>query len=457
MEKEVLASKMTGDAVHDFKKQVVKISWPIFVEFALFALLGSIDIFMLGKYSDNAVAAVGVVNQVMNMVILVFQIITSGTMIICSQYIGANKKDKDMHNIIGTSIIVNIILGIVLSLIMFIFGRAILNALDIAEELMPSAISYMKIVGGLIFVQALISTFDAVIRSFGFTKQCMYISIIMNIVNIAVNYTLIYGNFGAPELGVSGAAIGTVVSRIIATIIAGYFLFSKVIKNFKIKYLIHPNGKEFMKVLTIGLPSAGESIAYNIAKLMCTVILNNISVTAVTTNSYINNIIMYIYLFACSLGQGTAILVGRLVGKGKEKEAYKLCFASLKKGFIASIILATVVALSGKYIFGIFTTSEEIISLGVKILFMNILLETGRTFNVIIINCLRAAGDVRFPVYVGVVSMWSIGVGLAYILAIPLGFGFVGMWFALALDEWVRGIIMYFRWKSNKWHGKAVI
>lgn len=439
------------------EENLFKITWPIFVESLLFMLLGSVDIFMLGKYSDDAVGAVGVVNQIINMLNLLFGIITSGTTIICSQYIGAKKKDEDIIRLVGTSLIVNIFIGIIISLILFLFSGFILRAMNVPKEFMLYSTQFIEIVGGFIVIQAIIMTFTSVIRSFGFTKICMYTTLIMNIINIMLNYILIFGNFGAPSLGVQGSAISTTISKIIGTIFLGYFLFKKILPKFSFKYLKEFPKQDLKKILLMGVPAAGENISYSLAKLVTTVILTYISIAAVTTNSYINNICVFIFVYSLSIAQGTSILVGRLIGRRKNEEAYKLCFSSLKKAFVVSTILGIIVALFGRNIFGIFTNNEDILSLGASVLFVNAFLEPGRTFNLVIINCLRASGDVRFPVYVGICSMWTVGVGLAYILSITLGLGMAGMWIALALDEWVRGIIMYSRWKSREWYGKAVV
>ena len=454
---EISKSQKIESVENNISKRLFKITWPIFIESILFMLLGSIDVFMLGRYSDNAVAAVGVVNQVIGMVNLVFGIITAGTTIICSQYIGAKSKKEDIIKLVGTSLMINVFLGLVLSIVTVIFATPILNAMNIAPELMDYSISYMKIVGGFIVIQALAMNFSAIIRSFGYTKISMYATFAMNIINLVLNYVLIYGNIGAPELGVAGAATATVISKIVGTVFIGYFLFKYVVKGFSFKYFKEFPKKEFKNIIKIGAPAAGEQMSYSMAKLVGTVILTYISVEALTVNTYINNIAMFIYIFSVAIGQGTAILVGQLVGKGDNDNAYKLCFNSLKKAFLASTVMAIIVALCGRNIFGFFSDNEAVITLGISVLIVNSFLEPGRTFNVVIINSLRAAGDVKFPVYVGIVSMWVIGVGLAYVLSIPLGFGIPGMWVALALDEWGRGIIMYFRWKSRKWCGKALV
>lgn len=457
MGKAILKSEMTEKSTINIEKKLFKLTWPLFIESVLFMLLGTLDTFMLARYSDNAVGAVGYVNQVITMVTLIFQIITSGTMIICSQYIGAKVKRENIIRLAGTSMVVNLLVGIIFSSVLFIFSSSILSFMNVPNVQLLYAKQYMMIVGGGIVIQAIFLTFDAILRAYGHTKFCMTVAFIMNIINVILNYTLIFGNFNAPKLGVSGAAIATTTSKFICCIISGTYLFKKVLNDFSLKYFNKFPKEELKKILLIGTPSAGESISYQGAKLVGTAILTCVSTVALNTNVYINTVCSYIYIFAVSVGQGTAILVGRMAGAEDYKTASKLCMRSLKKAFVVSTIMGIFVALMGKNILGFLSSDNKVIELGVTVLFVNILLEPGRTFNVVIINSLRAAGDVRFPVYVGIVSMWIIGVGLAYILCIPLGFGLPGMWFALALDEWVRGIIMYFRWKSKKWYGKTVV
>lgn len=439
------------------EENLFKITWPIFVEMLLLMLLGSMDIFMLGKYSDDAVGAVGIVNQIINMLNLLFVIITSGTTIICSQYIGAKKKDEDIMGLVGTSLVINLCFGGIISLIILLFSKYILQWMNVAPEFMTYSSQYIKIVGGFMIVQAITTTFTSVTRAFGFTSICMYTTFVMNIFNMILNYILIFGKFGAPSLGVQGSATATTISKVFGTIFLGYYLFKRILPNFSSKYLRKIDKKEVKNILHMGVPSAGENISYSVAKLVTTVILTHISIAAVTTNSYINNICIFIFVFSVAIAQGSSILVGRLVGRGKTEDAYHLCFSSLKKAFVVSTILGILVAALGRNIFGIFTSNEEILALGAAVLFVNAFLEPGRTFNLVIINCLRACGDVRFPVFVGVCSMWTIGVGLAYVFSITFNLGMPGMWIALAMDEWVRGLIMYFRWRSKKWNGKAIV
>lgn len=438
------------------KTTLFSITWPILVETFLFMLLGTIDIYMLSQYSDNAAGAVGIANQVVGTCGLLFAIITSGTSIICAQYIGVNKPNADKNKLVSAALQINTITGIVMSFVMVMFTEQLLGFMNIDPLLLDDATSYMHIVGGFVFGQAIANTFTAVLRSHGKTEVCLFITIIMNILNITMNYLFIFGAGPIPSMGVKGAAISTSVSRGIAIIALGFILFRTVIKEFKITYLLSFHMEEVKKILRLGIPSAGETISYHGARLFITKIISTIGVVAVNANTYISTITNYNYLFAVSIAQGTAIMVGWKIGAGEKKEAYKLCLNSFKKGLIASLIFTFICILGGKYILGLFTKNEEIIALGVVIFIIDIINETGRCANLVIINSLRAAGDVKFPVFAGVFSMWGISVLLSYVFGIVLGWGFPGVWLAMGLDELIRGIIMYVRWKGRRWERHSI-
>lgn len=435
----------------DKKTTLFSLTWPILIESFFFMLLGSVDIFMLSQYSDNSVGAVGVVNQVVGMSGLIFSIITSGTAIICAQYIGAKKTNEEQNRLVAAALQVNALMGIIMSVIMFAFARPLLNFMKLDEKLMEDGMAYMTIVGGFVFVQAIVNTFSAVLRSHGKTKICMTVTLVMNVLNIGMNYLLIFGVGPIPRMGVKGAAISTTVSKIVALIALGIIMFHTVVKNFKLMDLFKFRILEIKKILSLGIPSAGETIAYNVARLMITRILTSIGTAAVIANSYISTITNYNYLFAVAIAQGTAIIIGWKIGAGKKEEAYKLCLSSFWKGLIVSMGITISCIVFGKYILGWFTDDTTIIKLGMTVFIIDIINEAGRCANLVIINGLRASGDVKFPVCAGVFSMWGVGVLLSYVFGIVLDWGFPGVWLAMGLDEVVRGVTMYIRWKTKKW------
>ena len=208
----------------------------------------------------------------------------------------------------------------------------------------------------------------------------------------------------------------------------------------------------------IGLPTAGENISYNIAQLILLMFVNTLSVTAVNTRIYANILGNFAYLFSISAAMATAIVVGHLVGAGENDTAYQKVLDTLKKAMIISIIIAVINYFIAPVTFGIFSNNNQaVMILGQKIMFICIFLEIGRCTNLVVINSMKSAGDIRFPTFLGMASMWGISVLFGYIFGIHMGYGLEGIWVAMALDEIVRGIIVFIRWIRGSWRGKKIV
>lgn len=440
----------------NLSRQLSSLAGPIFIETLLVMMLGAVDTFMLSRYSDNSVAAVGVVNQLMNLVFLLFEVISIGTSILCSQYIGAGRRDKVIQ-VVGISLIFNLFSGMLLSLGLYSFAGSLLQMMGLRPDLMSDGLPYMKIVGGFAFLQAISLSLSASLRSADKAKYPMYVSMVVNVLNIIGNYSLIFGKFGMPALGVEGAAISTSLCRFVSVVLLFVILFKKHIPSFP-KELFSPfPWIELKNLLKIGIPSAGEHFSYSLSQVVITYFINMISNQALATRSYIVNIVMFTYIFALSIAQGGAILVGHLVGMKKINAAYTIGKRIMRLGTATSVTLALLTAIFGKHILGMLTSDPWIISTGATILWVEVLLENGRALNFFGVNSLRSAGDIYFPVLVGIVVMWGVQVVGSYLLGISLGWGLVAMWIVFALDENIRGFIFIRRWNSFKWVGKGFL
>ena len=437
-------------------RQLASLAGPILIETLLVMTLGAVDTFMLSRYSDNSVAAVGVVNQLMNLVFLLFEVISLGTSILCSQYIGAGRRDKVVQ-VVGISLMFNLLSGVILSSCLYIFADDMLLLMGLRPDLMSEGLPYMKIVGGFAFFQAISLSLSASLRSADKAKYPMYVSIVVNILNIIGNYTLIFGKFGMPALGVEGAAISTSVCRFVSVVILFVVLFKKHIPSFPKELFTPFPWIELKNLLKIGIPSAGEHFSYSLSQVVITYFINMISNQALATRSYVVNIVMFTYIFALSIAQGGAILIGHLVGMKKIKAAHAIGKRVMRLGVAMSVSLSLVTAIFGRHILGMLTTDPWIISTGATILWIEILLENGRALNFFGVNSLRSAGDIYFPVLVGIVVMWGVQVVGSYVLGISLGWGLIAMWAVFALDENIRGFIFLRRWNSFKWVGKSFV
>lgn len=438
------------------KRQLKVLTIPVFIEMALVMMLGAVDTVMLSRYSDNSVAAVGLDNQLISLVFLVYQFFSMGAAILCAQYIGAGLK-KRLVQVVGMALVVNLIVGFGVSALLFFYAEELLKLMGLRPELMGDGLIYLQVTGALSFFQALSLTFSASLRSADKVVYPMVVTGIVNVINILGNYALIFGHWGFPQLGVEGAAISTATCRAIAMILLCVIHFKVHIPRFPMKYFRPMPWQELKNLLHIGIPAMSENISYCLSQVVITYFINEISNEALAARTYCHNMIMFVYLFCLSITQGGDILVGHLVGQQRHQAAYVLGNYFFRWSMIITLTGSIMLAITGENILSAFTDNEEIIKMGVWVLFVDIFLEVGRTSNIFAGSTLRATGDVVYPFVIGVIFQWSVAVGVSYVIGIPLGFGLVGMWIGFALDENIRGVILMHRWRSGKWRTKGFV
>ena len=181
-------------------------------------MLGAVDTIMLSQYSDESVAAVGVVNQIVMLAFLIFEVINIGTSVLCSQYLGA-KMQKNMVQVVGVALLFNLVIGLLISAILYSGATTLLGWMGLRPELLKYGIGYMQIVGAFAFFQAISFTISASLRSADKAIYPMMVTVLVNIMNIIGNYSLIFGKLGMPALGAEGAAISTSVARGVSMVV----------------------------------------------------------------------------------------------------------------------------------------------------------------------------------------------------------------------------------------------
>ena len=201
----------------------------------------------------------------------------------------------------------------------------------------------------------------------------------------------------------------------------------------------------------IGLPGAAENIAYHLAYMVSVAVAGLLGAQALATHAYAEQVIYLVLLFGLVTGLSVEIVVGHLVGAGQLKQAHRLVRRALARGLAVSVVVAVLAALTGPWTMRLFTQDPQIIAVATTLLWWTVLVEPGRTFNLVVINALRAAGDARYPVAAGAASMAVVLAGGSWVLGVEMGLGLVGVWIAYAADEWLRGLLMWRRWQRLAW------
>lgn len=449
-------NKHANVRVIDETTPLLVVAGPMFIELFLNILLNNIDTIMLSRYSENSVGAVGNANQVMMLVIIMLNIIATATSVIVAQYLGAGEHKK-MNMIYSLAFGVNLVFGVVLSAGLILGRDFLTNMLNVSAEMKADSMLYIEIVGGAIFLQACYNVMLQILRCNGYPKVGMYVSIIINLINIGGNYLFLYGPLKFLNLGVAGVAISTVFARLVAVTIAVTYFYIKKVGRFSLKELSPFPGYMLMDMVKIGLPSAGENFCYSLYQLVLLSFINRLGNDSVNARSYCNSLISFAMCFSNSCAMATQIIVGRLIGAKKEEEAGKRVFATLKISLPITVILASVNCFLSPYSLRLFTDNSNIIRLGFYIMLVDIFLEMGRCLNMTLVSSLKASGDYLFPFLIGLVTMWLLGAGLGYTFGMALGIGVAGIYMGTASDECIRGLIVAARWKSGAWKGKSIV
>lgn len=445
-----------GDKTSTINLSLFAITWPIFIESALQMFLRTADTFMLSRVSDSAVAAVGVANQIIMFAFLLFNFVAVGSAVVITQFLGAKKHDE-IGKLVATSISLNLLFGLFISLIMIFFSDHLLMMFDLDESLFTLAKTYLVIAGGSLFIQAMMVTVTAIIQSHGYTRETMFVAIGINIIHIIGNYLLIYGAFGFPKLGVTGVAISTVISICIGLVANLLVLTKRVNVQLHLKNLLRWKQEHVSKILKIGIPASASNLSYSANQIVTTAFIVSLGAEMLSTRIYTQNIMFFIMILAISLGRGVQIIVGHLIGAGENDEAYKQTFLNLKRSMLITICAVSIICLFRGPLLSLFTNDPEIISLGSMLLVLGFLLEPGRNFNILIEKSLQATGDARFTMSVSIIVIWCFSVPMTYLLGIYFGYGLIGIWVAFILDEWIRGLILCIRWKSRAWENKSLV
>jgi putative MATE family efflux protein len=424
------------------------LAWPIFLEMFLQFFLGTADTLMVSHISDDAVAVVGISNQLFGAVMILFSAIASGAGILVAQKLGA-RKDGEARIIGIMGLNVSIAIGIVLSLILYLRAEPIARLLQIDEALVPLATTYISIVGAGIVLLAAMSALGTVIRNTGNTRGPMYISLGMNVFHVLLNYAFIFGAFGFPEWGLTGVAISTVVSRLLGTLILLALYRNAFLLRIEWKDLISFNKTLFRDVIKLSWPLGVTMSSWCLTQLVIFSFIAMLGTKELSARTYMNTMESFCFLVGYSFALAGQIRIAHLFGSGEKEAAYRCAYQALWVGMAIVCLNSVLLYAFGKPVFSMFTDDTQILNMGISLLALNLLLQPAKMLNMALGNALTAVGDTRYVMMTGLVSMWLIATGLSYYLGIGLEWGLYGIYAAMILDESVRGTLVLLRWRSK--------
>lgn len=434
----------------DRKFTLWALAWPIFIEVFLQTLLGTVDTLMVSEVSDDAVAVVGFSNQLFNALMTLFITVASGAGILIAQRIGA-KREEEARTIAIMSVTVSGAIGLAISAVLYLWPQAIARVLQMPDNLMPLADTYISIAGGGMVLTAVMAAFSTAIRNTGNTKGPMFVIIGVNIVHVVMNYGFIYGELGFPQWGLTGVAVSTLASRIFASAVLLVMFLYAFGRKITLPEFLRFDRKLFGEVIRIGWPLGVNMSCWVFTQLLIYTFIAMLGAAELAARTYMNTLESFCFMLGYSFALALQIQVAHLFGASRTREAYQATFRAMRIGLVVVTVNAFVIYMMGSWLLGQFTDDAEIIAIGVTLLGMNLLLQPGKMINMALGNALNAVGDTRFVMYISLGSMWAIAAGCSYLTGISLGWGLVGIYGCMIADEYLRGLLSWRRWRSRAW------
>ncbi len=432
------------------RPRLIAITWPLLAELVLGFGVGFLGLWLASRESDNASAAFSLANHLQGTFFLLFRIISMGVSVVITQNLGAgNRQDADRTAL--AALAASTWLGLGTALLVFLAAAPLLALLNAPPVVQALAVPYLQMLAPALLLDAFNACMASVVRAHLRTRETMLNVLAMHAVHLALCVPLMRGFWGWSGLGLPGFALAMGLSR----------AFGLAVHLALWRWLLHlaPRARDWwqlhLKLLApsihIGLPGAAENIAYRVAMLASVTAVASLGATELATQGYALQVMNVIVLFSVSIGFACEILVGHLIGAGQLHEAHRLVRKCLFWGLGVSLSIAVLTALTAPWSLQLFTRDPHIIATATTLLWITVLLEPGRTCNIVLINALRATGDARFPVAAGAASMLFVMAGGAWLLGIHFKLGLAGVWIAYALDEWLRGMTMAVRWFRHGW------
>lgn len=421
---------------------------PMLLESILNNLLGTVSTLVLSGYSADAVAAVGAANSMISTFGGFFSVIAFGATVVISNYIGAEKIERAREGCFVTVILCGSI-GFVSSMALCCFRYPIISFMNLEGKILEDAVCYFSIRMIFFVFTAVSSSLSSILRCYGHAASTVIGGIITNIVNVLLSIFVVHFPQYSPVTGVAGVAFACVTSQMIGLMILG-----GLFRGFKMELKRPGSVKEFGKmtgrILQIGIPTGLSNSSFAISQTVNTSFIALMGTYAINAKIYYTSIFSYVYLFSASVGSANSLLVGRLYGAGKMEQADRANRQLVKITVAVNFTMSLLVFLLRIPLLSMFTDDGIILGLSFAIMLIDIITEQARAVSQVYEYALRSTGDVLFTVVILIISCWCFSIGLAYYLSIECEMGLAGCWIGLALDESVRAITTFFRWRYRR-------
>ncbi len=434
-----------------FSNQALKqLLIPLVIEQILAMLVGMTDTLMVSSAGEAAVSGVALVDMVNYLMITILTAVATGGAVIVSQYLGSRQSDNAEKSA-GQLVMISAVISLAIMAICLVFSRQLLQLLfgTVEADVMQAAMTYFLITACSFPMLGIYNASAALFRSAGKTDVTMYISLMMNTVNII-------GDFIGVQLlgaGVAGVAVPTLISRGLAAVVITALAFrerNRIVLRWK--NIVCWDAPLLGRILRIAVPNGIENGLFALGRVLVTSIVSQFGTVQIAANGVANSIDQIAIVVVNAVNLAIITVVGQCIGAGEPDQAQFYTKKLMKVSYLSTGILGVVVCAALPLILRFYQLSESTMWYAAVLIVMHNILAFAlhpTSFN--LANSLRAAGDVRFTMYTGILSMLIFRLGSAVLFGILLNLGIIGVWIAMGMDWLARSVAFSVRYAGGKW------
>lgn len=434
-------------------KDVLNLALPAVGEMILYMMIGVFDTMMVGRYGGNlAVSSVGLSSEIIYTFTNIFISVgvSVGVTSIVARRVGA-KEYKLAEQYASLGFFTGVILALIISLTFICYSENILKLAGAREEVVLLGSQYMRIVGIGIFFNMLMNVLNAILRGFGNTRTPLIASLLINVINIILDWALIFGKLGFPEMGVKGAAIATVLAQASGFLFISLYYFKKSPVSIRLSYLLNMNMERLRELLRLSIPSSLQEGAFSLSRLLSTIFIMHLGTISFAANQIANTIESISFMPGWGFAVAATTLVGHKIGEKNYSKAREYAYTCIALGSSLMLVCSILFLLVPGFLINFFINESEteVIRLGTLCLMVAALEQPLMGVSMVVGGSLKGLGDTKSPFIVSLISSWLIRLPLMAYFIYILKVSVVYVWFITALQWTFDGLLVFSLFKRK--------
>ena len=440
-----------------FYRKALLLIVPVVLQSIINQGVNMMDTVMVGKLGEASISASSLANQFYNIFVFFCMGISAAGTVLSSQYYGAGDM-KTVRKVFDLVLQIVMIGGAAFAVLTALFPSQIMRIFTNEEDVIELGARYLLITSLIYLPHGISLVLSNVMRSIGNAKLGLYVSIASFVVNIGANYVFIFGKLGMPALGVMGAAVGTLIARMVEFLFCVIYLLKveKVLK-YRVQGLIKlPSGALFREFRRLGLPAVISDSILALAASAMSIILGHMGKEVVSSYAIVTVMDRMATVATMGLASASGVIIGQTVGEGKferaKKEGWTFLFLSVLIGVIAGILVLTL----GEWSIGLYEITSSTEKIAVSMMQASAIIVVFQAVqSTLSKGVLRGGGDTKFLMVADVIFQWCASIPLGYLAGIVLQFPPFWVLIALRIDFIIKSVWLTFRLKGDKWIHKA--